>query len=216
MGPRGVATYPSESRNGGTAIYHPAQRNATPPAAAVGSVGAGATRFYGRWSQADLRGHSPIPPCRGLIQMFVWRGPIQIAGNRAACSGRSNLAARAADTSSKIAELPGGSTLAANLRGSAGPPRVTHSPPHRKIKLRRPGSVASSDRYPLSDRCAAARAPPLAGEFERAARRRRVYTLQSRATALANIRIFIVTPCKRCKWTGTMRLAIFVQSVIKN
>jgi hypothetical protein len=35
MGPRGVPTYPSESRNGGTKTDHPWPRNATP---AVGTT----------------------------------------------------------------------------------------------------------------------------------------------------------------------------------
>ena len=41
---------------------------------------AGATWFYGRWSQADLQG-SLISLCRSPIQIFVWWGPIQIAEN---------------------------------------------------------------------------------------------------------------------------------------
>jgi hypothetical protein len=36
--------------------------------------------------------------CRDPIQMFVWRGPIQIVENRAACGGRGSLPARRADT----------------------------------------------------------------------------------------------------------------------
>jgi hypothetical protein len=50
-------------------------------------------------------GHSFISLCRGPIQIFVWRGPIQTAGklpkiaeNRATYGGSGSPAARAADT----------------------------------------------------------------------------------------------------------------------
>jgi hypothetical protein len=48
--------------------------------------------------------------------------------------------------SSKIAELPTKALPAADLRGSTGPPRVTHSPTDRRIKLRR------SDVHPAGGR----------------------------------------------------------------
>ena len=76
--------------------------------------------------------------------MFVWQGPIQIAENRrnhADCGGRArgSLAARAADKyRQKIAELPKKAPPAADLQGSAGPPRVTHRFTNRKVKLHRP------------------------------------------------------------------------------
>ena len=43
-------------------------------------------------------GQSLISLCRGPIRIFVRRGPIQIAENRAACGGCGSLAVRAADT----------------------------------------------------------------------------------------------------------------------
>jgi hypothetical protein len=63
-----------------------------PPSCTRARSRAGATCFYGLWNQADLRGSHThfksvislhvIKICLGPIQMFVWRGPIQIAENR--------------------------------------------------------------------------------------------------------------------------------------
>jgi hypothetical protein len=78
------------------------------------------------------------------VQIFVWRGPIQIAEiveNRAACGGCGSLAARAVDTyRQKSLNYRKKAPPAADLKplGSAGPPRVTHIFTDRKIKLRRP------------------------------------------------------------------------------
>jgi hypothetical protein len=85
--------------------------------------------------------------------MLVWRSPIQIAETRATLQLRRGSrgiviysGARVADTYYivKIAELPKKAPPAADLQGSAGPPRVTNSFTNRKIKLRRPCESANS------------------------------------------------------------------------